>query len=141
MIGLSVNGEKLDASAGSDGYVHLQRSWKAGDVIELALPMPAQRLYAHKNVLADQGKVALMRGPIVYCLEAVDQPSVDISRLALSKETELFAEHRTDLLGGVTVLKGNALFDGRSVALTAVPYYAWANRDKGAMAVWVQQAK
>jgi DUF1680 family protein len=140
-VSLKINGETVEAKPGKDGYVHLARSWKAGDEVALDLPMPVRRVHAHEKVEADKGKVALMRGPVVYCLEAVDQPSVDISRLALPKETELFAEHRTGLLGGVTVLKGNALFDGRSVALTAVPYYAWANRDKGAMAVWVQQAK
>lgn len=138
-ISLTINGEKADASPRADGYVHVQRNWKAGDVVEIDLPMPVHRIYANEKVAADRGKVALMRGPIVYCLEAVDQPGVEFSRFALPIESELHAEHRADLLGGVTVLKGNAQADGRSVAMTAVPYFAWANRDKGAMTVWVQQ--
>jgi DUF1680 family protein len=121
--------------------VHLQRRWQAGDVVELDLPMPVNRVYAHEKVQEDQGKVALARGPIVYCLEAVDQPGVDLFRLILPQETGLRAEHRAGLLGGVTVLQGSALADAeRPVTLTAVPYYAWANREKGAMTVWLGEA-
>ena len=141
-IGLKVNGQTVDPTPREDdGYVHLQRRWKAGDVVELDLPMPVQRIHAHENVQDDRGKVALMRGPLVYCLEAVDQPGVDLSRLVLPREADLHAEHRAGLLGGVTVLQGNALADGqRPVTLTAVPCYAWANREKGAMTVWVGEA-
>ena len=139
-IGLKVNGEVLDHAPAADGYVHLQRNWQAGDVVELDLPMPVQRVYAHANIKDDQGKVALMRGPLVYCLEAVDQPGVDLARLALPQESELHAKHRPDLLGGVTVIEGQALAgDQKPAKLTAVPYYAWANRDKGAMTVWIAQ--
>jgi len=80
----------------------------------------------------------LMRGPIVYCLEAVDNPGVDVFRMALPREADLSAEHRAGLLGGMTVVQGQALADAeRPVTLTAVPYYAWANREKGPMTVWV----
>jgi DUF1680 family protein len=140
-VGLKVNGQVADPSPRDDGYVHLQRRWQAGDVVELDLPMPVQRVYAHEKVQDDQGKVALMRGPIVYCLEAVDQPGVDLFRLVLPRETDLRAEHHAELLGGVTVLQGSARADAeRPVTLTAVPYYAWANREKGAMTVWVVEA-
>ena len=138
-VGLKVNGQAAGASPKPDGYVHLQRTWKAGDVVELDLPMPIQRIYAHKKVKADAGKTALMRGPIVYCLEAVDHPDVNISRLVLPPKANLQAEHRAKLLGGVTVLKGKALADGKSVKMTAVPYYAWANRERGAMTVWLDE--
>jgi len=121
--------------------VHLKRRWQPGDVVELDLPMPVQRVYAHEKIQEDQGKVALMRGPIVYCLEAVDQPGVDLFRVVLPRETDLRAEFRADLLGGVTVLQGSARADSeRPVTLTAVPYYAWANREKGAMTVWIDEA-
>jgi hypothetical protein len=140
-VGLKVNGQAADPSPRDDGYVHLQRRWQAGDVVELDLPMPVHRVYAHEKVQDDQGKVALMRGPIVYCLEAVDHPGVDLFRLVLPQETDLRAEHRAGLLGGVTVLQGSALADAEHpVTLTAVPYYAWANREKGAMTVWVDAA-
>jgi len=140
-VGLKVNGKTFDATPEEDGYVHLKRSWKAGDVVELDMPMPIRRIYAHEKVEADRGKVALMRGPIIYCLEAVDHPDLDVSHLVLPQEADLRTEHRPELLGGVTVLQGKALDDRqRPVTLTAVPYYAWANREKGAMTVWIDEA-
>jgi DUF1680 family protein len=140
-VALKVNGKTADASPKADGYVHLKRRWQAGDVVELDLPMPINRVLAHEKVEADRGKVALMRGPIIYCLEAIDHPDVDILQLALPRKANLKAEHQPTLLGGVTVLRGNALADGkRSVKLTAVPYYTWANREKGAMTVWIEEA-
>jgi len=99
--------------------------------VELDLPMPIQRIYSHDNLKENKGKVALMRGPIVYCIEAVDNPGVDVLNLALSPKAELSAEYRAALLGGVTVIK--------SEALTAVPSYAWANREKGAMTIWINE--
>ncbi|GAH88722.1 unnamed protein product, partial [marine sediment metagenome] len=140
-VGLEVNGKTIDATPEEDGYVHLKRSWKPGDVVELDMPMPIRRVYAHEKVLADQGKVSLMRGPITYCFEAVDNPNVDVLSVALPREAELRAEHRGRLLGGVTILQGKALADGqRPVTLTAVPYYSWANRKKGAMTIWINEA-
>jgi hypothetical protein len=139
-VGLKINGQTADPTPRDDGYVHLRRRWQAGDVVELDLPMPVHRIYAHEKVQDDQGKVALMRGPIVYCLEAVDHPGVDFSRLVLPRESELRAEHRTGLLGGVTVLQGQALAGGqRPTTLTAVPYYAWQNRGIHEMMVWIPQ--
>ena len=132
-VGLRVNGRAAGASPEPDGYVHLQRRWRAGDVVELNLPMPIHRVYAHEKVEADRGKVALMRGPIVYCLEAADHPEADVFKVSLPRGVQLVAEHRADLLGGVTVLRA------KGVGLTAVPYYAWANRDPGAMTVWMDE--
>ena len=140
-IVLTVNGEKTDAAPGEDGYVHLQRIWKAGDVVKLDLPMPTRRILANEKVEADRGKVTLMRGPMVYCLEAADQPDVNLTRLILPRAAEMTAKHRNDLLGGVTVLEGEALADGsKPIKVTAIPYYAWQNRSKGAMTVWIQES-
>jgi len=140
-VQLKVNGKTIDATPGQDGYVHLKRSWKAGNVVELDMPMPVRRVYAHEEIEADRGKVALMRGPIIYCLEAVDHPGADVLKVTLPPGAELRAEHRDGLLGGVTVLQGKGLDAGhRPVPLTAVPYYAWTNREKGAMTVWISEA-
>ncbi len=140
-VGLKVNGKTIDATPKEDGYVHLKRSWKARDVVELDMPMPIRRVYAHEKVAEDHGKVSLMRGPITYCLEAVDNPNVNVLSAALLQEAELRAEHNDQLLGGVTVLEGKGMDDrNRPVALTAVPYYSWANREKGAMTVWIKEA-
>ena len=139
-ISLTVNGEKTEAKPAEDGYVHLQRTWKAGDVVELNLPMPIQRVYANEKVEADRGKVTLMRGPLVYCIEAADQPGVDLPKLVLPRIAEMTAKHRADLLGGVTILEGDALADGKTpLKMTAIPYYAWQNRTKGGMTVWIQE--
>jgi DUF1680 family protein len=137
---LKVNGKCADAAPADDGYVHLKRRWQAGDVVELDLPMPIRRVLAHENVKDDLGKVALMRGPIVYCLEAVDQPEQDVFRLVLPRQVQLRAEHRPDLLGGVTVIQGQVPSEGQGLlTMTAVPYYAWANRGRAAMTVWINE--
>ena len=139
-IGLKVNGTAIDAVPEKDGYVHLQRRWQAGDVVELELPMPIQRVHSHEKVKANQGKVTLMRGPIVYCVEAPDQPGVNLFRLAVSSAAELRATSRPDFLGGVTVIQGPALAELKTpVEMTAIPYFAWGNREKGAMTVWVDE--
>ena len=84
------------------------------------------------------GKVALMRGPIVYCLEGVDNKGVDLFKLSLPWSAELSAEHRAALLGGVTVIHTRGLDANKTpVQLTAIPWFAWANREKGPMTVWI----
>jgi hypothetical protein len=140
-VTLKMNGQPIDATPQADGYVHITRSWQSSDTVELELPMPIQRVYANEKVEADRGKVALMRGPIVFCLEAVDHRELDVARLGLPRNAPLRAEYHSDLLGGVTVLRGSALTDGKQpVALTAVPYYAWCNREKGPMTVWINES-
>ncbi len=140
-VGLKVNGKTIDATPKEDGYVHLKRSWKPRDVVELDMPMPVRRVYAHEKVAEDHGKVSLMRGPITYCLEAVDNPNVNVLSAALLQEAELRPVHNDQLLGGVTVIEGKGMDDrNRPVTLTAVPYYSWANREKGAMTVWIKEA-
>ncbi|MCK5496423.1 MAG: glycoside hydrolase family 127 protein, partial [Hyphomicrobiaceae bacterium] len=80
-VTLKINGKPADATPAADGYVHLQRRWLTGDVVELDLPMPINRVYAHEKIEADRGKVALMRGPIVYCVEAADHAEADVHKL------------------------------------------------------------
>ena len=138
---LKLNGTNAPAQPEADGYIHVTRHWQSGDVVELELPMPLRRVHADPAVAADRGRVALMRGPLVYCFEAVDQ-SFALDQAALPSSAPLTSEHRPGLLGGVTVLKAPAkLPDGRPGELTAVPYYAWQNRQKGAMRVWVPEVK
>ena len=137
---LTINGESVDASPGRDGYLHLRRRWESGSVLELDLPMVPRRVYAHDKVEEDRGKAALMRGPLVYCLEAADHGGADVCALSLPHEAPLSAIHRAELLGGVTVLRAVGR-DGQQqgVQLTAVPYYAWANREPGSMTVWIRE--
>jgi len=142
-VTLTVDGKTVSAAPQADGYVHLKRRWQGGEVIQLALPMPITRVYAHEKIEACTGKVTLMRGPVVYCVEAADNKDVkSVLGLTLAPKANLKAEHRKDLLGGLTVITGSALDDKKSaVAMTAIPYYAWANRDKGAMTVWLKEAQ
>ena len=128
------------------GYASLRRAWKAGDTIVLDLPMPIRLVQAHEQVEADRGRLALERGPIVYCLEAVDNGG-HVRNIWMPRDTKLTAEHCNDLLGGVTVIKGGAFAlhqnekDGpvvsRMIEFTAIPYYAWDHRAAGEMAVWI----
>jgi DUF1680 family protein len=132
---VSVAGKQVEKLDVRRGYAGLVRAWKPGDTIELDLPMPIHRIEAHPAVKANAGRVAIQRGPIVYCFEGVDHGGL-VRNIVLPHDPKLTAEHRPDLLGGVTVVKGTAR-DGRAV--TAVPYYAWDHREPGEMIVWVRQ--
>jgi len=132
---IRVNGEAVEHLDMEKGYARIARSWESGDVIELDLPMEIQRIEAHPKVKADVGRVAVQRGPIVYCFEAVDNPN-GAKNIMLAKDPKFKAQHRDDLLGGVTVITG-ADRTGRTV--TAVPYHVWDHRKAGEMIVWVRQ--
>ena len=142
---LKVNGKAVPIRI-DKGYVALTRTWKSGDTIELNLPMPVRRVAANQQVAADQGRVALERGPIVYAAEWVDNPHGKVRNLMLPDAARLTAEFKPELLKGVEVLKGKAValsFDARGQVVkteqdfTAIPYYAWANRGRGQMIVWL----
>jgi DUF1680 family protein len=132
---LSVNGQPVEPLKMVRGYAEVRRRWEAADVIELDLPLEIRRIEAHPKVKADIGRVAIQRGPVVYCFEAVDNGG-RASDIILPHDPKFTAEHRPDLLGGVTVIHAVAR-DGRKIL--AVPYHAWDHRQPGEMAVWVQQ--
>jgi hypothetical protein len=111
------------------------RNWLPGDTVELNLDMPVERIEAHPRVEADRGRVAIQRGPIVYCLEGVDNPA-GVRSMLLAKDPQFRCEHRADLLGGVTVIHA---VDRAGRPLTAIPYYAWDHRQAGPMLVWINQ--
>lgn len=130
---IALNG-KVQKPAIEKGYAVLKRTWRAGDVIELKLPMPIERVQANPQVLADRGQVALQRGPIVYGLEGLDNGGqVDFS---MARNAELSVQARPDLLGGISTIGGRGA-DGRS--FTAIPFYALANREKSKQEVWMKQ--
>jgi len=145
---LWVNGEPVPLRL-EEGYAMLERTWREGDRVELELPMPARRVAALDSVEADRGRVALQRGPVVYCVEWPETGDGHVRNLFLPDSEELQAVFEPGLLGGVTVLKGTAqawrLMPGPEgdtmtmtlVPLTAIPYYAWAHRGRGEMAVWL----
>lgn len=146
---LKVNNRKIPLKP-EKGYVSIRRNWKSGDVIDLMLPMPVRRVTAHEKVAADQGRIALQRGPIVYAAEWPDNPGGRVRSLMLANDTKLAAEFKADLLGGVTVVKGKAIalaYDAegkvtkREQEFTAIPYYAWAHRGRGQMIVWIPNSE
>ena len=99
------------------------------------MDMPVRRVYADARVREDAGRVAVMRGPVVYCAEEADNPGIPTeylhADLALSRSAELEAVYEPQLLGGVTTV--------RAAGITLIPYYAWDNRESGGMAVWLRE--
>jgi len=151
-VSLSVNGKPVEPDM-KNGFARLRRKWGqkgAPDIVELNLPMPVRRLLCNENVKENTGKVALQRGPLVYCAESADN-GPQISNIVLTDDTELSTEFRKDLLGGVVIITGqlptpkqNENAKSRAphkTTFTAVPYYAWCNRSPGQMTVWLPTTK
>lgn len=129
-----------------EGYATMTRNWNKGDIIELSLPMPVQRVVANQKVAADTGRVALQRGPLVYCLEWPDSPDHHVRNILLTDKDKLKADWKPDLLNGVEVIETKAVayrynadhqLQHSEEPLRAIPYYAWANRGPGQMEVWI----
>jgi uncharacterized protein len=130
--------------------VRLLRTWKAGDLVELTLPMPVRRIVAHEKVEDDTGRVALQRGPIVYAAEWPDNPGKRVRNIVLPDSSRLTTEFRPTLLNGVAVVRGSAVglaYDGTGnltktpQEFLAIPYATWANRGAGEMVVWVPRTE
>lgn len=155
---LTVNGRAWDAPLAPGSYVEVRRVWESGDTVQLQLPMPVRPVEAHPYALENAGRVALTRGPLVYCLEEVDHPGVDLRDVRLSETLE--AVDRPELLAGVVTLEGNATIHplapewngalyraarpaapvpAQTLSLRAIPYYAWANREPGQLQVWLKE--
>ena len=143
-VTLSVNG-KPAALKMADGFAVLRREWSPGDTIDLHLPMPVHRVACNENVPANRGRVALERGPVVYCIEGADHEGRALN-VALPDVAEISLERCPDLLGGITVLHGVAEAVNRDesgeraiseINLTAIPYHAWCHRGANEMTVWM----
>jgi hypothetical protein len=148
-VTVRVNGQSVPVDP-VKGYVSLNRSWQKGDAIELNLPMPVRRVKANPKLQADAGRVALQRGPLVYCAEWPDNPNGKVRNLLLPDNVALTSEFRPDLLNGVEVVRGKAVSlsnsDTGTIVRTeqdfqAIPYFAWANRGRGQMAVWLADSE
>ncbi|MCJ8007544.1 glycoside hydrolase family 127 protein [Lederbergia wuyishanensis] len=151
---LKVNGENVAIENTVNGYVYLNRTWSENDYIDLILDMPIERIKAHPRVRENAGKTALQRGPVVYCLEEVDN-GTNLPNIFLPKSTRLEAHFDSELLGGIVVIEaeasrledsewGPALYKPAEETfkphrLSAIPYFAWCNRDPGEMLVWVNE--
>jgi DUF1680 family protein len=143
-----VNEEKQDVQV-KNGYLIIRRHWEGTSTIELNLELPVRRQFARYEVESDRGRVALSRGPFVYCLESIDN-GANLDQILISTGSSFDPVDQPDLLGGLTVLKGEAVREiphdktlysteppERSpIDVTAVPYYAWDNRQPAEMQVW-----
>ena len=150
---LKVNGRSVPVRE-EKGYARVRREWRKGDVVDVNMPMPVERIEAHPRVRQDAGRVALQRGPVVYCLEEVDNGTC-LHDLILPRAVNLKAKFEPRLLGGVVVIAGKAqrrelaTWKGdlyrragtplEAVLIKAIPYAVWANRQPGEMVVWMRQ--
>ncbi len=148
---VAVNGKRVNG-APQQGYVAIARAWQTGDAVIVDLDMPTRLIAAHPQVRQMVGRVAIQRGPVVYCLEEVDNPITPLDRIVIPPNTRWDADYRPDLLGGVVVLRGavkalepapaHSLYAPARPAryttaeVTAVPYCVWDNRAPGEMRVW-----
>ncbi|MGW7256625.1 glycoside hydrolase family 127 protein [Streptomyces sp. NPDC054834] len=150
-------GDETYDSPVTDGWTRLTRTWSPGDQVVLELGLEPRLTAADPRVDAVRGCVAIERGPLVYCLEQADHPGGGLDDVVVDTTRPLAVKHRPDLLGGVTTVvaagrrrhiphtgwwpyataEGSPGTDGEPVELTAIPYYAWANREDGSMRVWL----
>jgi len=143
-IVITVNGKPVDYQM-ENGYAVIGKKWKKNDEVRLTLPMDVRRVVANVAVPDDNGKIALQRGPIMYCAEWKDNDG-KAGNIIIPKGTVFMPEFEPSLLNGVTILKGQVktvdldekaqTISTTSKTMTAIPYYAWANRGKGEMTVW-----
>lgn len=158
---IAINGERVEAAANAEGYVELHRIWRRGDAVRLDLSMPVRVWQSHPKVPDNRGRVALSRGPVLYCAEQADMPGVDLDEIFIDP-SNLQTSWDPGLLNGIVVLKGPAqrraidsswsgelyrpfaelspaarAARSQPVSLTAIPYFAWHNRESGPMKVWL----
>ena len=143
-VEIKVNGQTTEYSM-RDGYAVVAKTWKKGDIVEVNLPMEVRRVIANENVKDDIGKVALQRGPIIYCAEWPDNNG-KVANIIMPDNATFTTEYKPDLLNGVVIVKSNTPAvvinnEGNMIStvnkeFTAIPYYAWAHRGKGEMMVW-----
>ena len=143
-VEIKINGQPAEYTM-QNGYAALNKTWKKGDVVEVNLPMEVRRVVANENVKDDIGKVALQRGPVIYCAEWVDNNG-KAANIIIPNNATFTTEFKNDLLNGVEVIKSNVPAvvvsnDGNHIStvnqsFTAIPYYAWAHRGKGEMMIW-----
>ncbi|MGW0904789.1 glycoside hydrolase family 127 protein [Streptomyces sp. NPDC002853] len=135
--------DKQHRTEADRGWLRIRRRWLPGERVVLDLALDVRLTEPDPRVDAVRGCLAIERGPLVYCLEGVDQRSaLRLDEVTLAPDARLVTEHRPELLGGVTVVTttGHRRSDGTPAPLTAVPYHVWANRDDGAMRVWIPRS-
>jgi len=157
-VEVKVNGTSICSTPKPGTYMEIRRTWHKNDTVELDIPLETRLIKAHSKVEEARNQVAIMRGPILYCLEQIDLPEdVSVMEIHLPKNIIFEEEYKQDLLGGVTVIKAQALriydndnsqklykqYGNETVEkcnIKLVPYYAWNNRGIGEMSIWLPKA-
>ena len=145
-IVVMVNGDKQPGEI-TNGFIRLHKTWKAGDVVEIHFPMPVRLIEANELVEADRGRLAVQRGPLVFCAEWPDNPEGHVLDLVFDPDVDLTEEFKAGLLGGTVVLTGSAvpyystlqgeIIAGEQQQIKLIPYHLWNNRGPGEMRVWL----
>ncbi len=154
---LSVNGERTYVAL-DRGYAVLSRQWAHGDKVELTLAMPVERVMPHANIRQTAGQIALQRGPLVYCLEEVDN-GPRLANIVIPPDAPMEVAFDSELFGGVSVITGPGLriepadkspalyrhhsqtrYNEKEFTFKAIPYYLWANRNPGEMRAWIRSS-
>ncbi len=147
---IQVNGETVQDYAVVNGYAVINRTWRDGDRVDVNFAMTAKREYSNPYVTTNNGKVALTYGPLVYCLEGVDNKIAGISNpldaIALPQSSQLNTQFEAGLLGGIQTITLTGLYynaDGaqQSLKVKAIPFYARANRGTSSTLVWIDENK
>lgn len=151
-----INGQVLAAQPESNGYLAINREWKDGDTVEFVMQMPVRSIFANPAVRQLEGRVAIQRGPVVYCLEGVDHGDFHLDQISVNPQDipNFSVTYHPELLGGVAVIEGqgkmidetawgdklynNASPQEKEIQLTAIPYHTWDNRAQGEMRVWLR---
>jgi DUF1680 family protein len=144
-VSIAVNGKPVVVMM-RNGYAVISKAWKKGDRIEVDLPMDVRRVKASARIKEDQGRVALQRGPLMYCAEWPDNFG-KVANIVLPQQATFTTEFKSDLLNGVTILRSEAIavkvdtvansVTSARQPFTAIPYYAWAHRGRGEMMIWL----
>ena len=138
-VSVTVNGETIPYKT-EKGYAVIDREWNQGDVVNYSLPMNIHRVETNPKVAENKGKVAIERGPIVYCLEGVDN-GPELMNVALPDTAKLLASYTPETLSGVVIISGEAFSaegkTGQLQKITAIPYFVWNNRGADEMRVWL----
>lgn len=153
---VAINGQSQSLKP-QDGYIILRRQWQTGDCVTLILEMPVERIVPHPHIRQNAGHFALQRGPLIYCLEEVDN-GAHLANVTIPNASQLETTFEDDVLGGMAVITGDALriepagwlggiYQPQAVVeytklpfkFKAIPYFLWANREPGEMRVWIRE--
>jgi DUF1680 family protein len=159
---IEINGVPHSEEPQPGSYAAIRRKWRSGDSVRLSLPMDVRLVEAHPYLSENAGRVAIFRGPLLYCAEQADNPGLDPRDALLPANPAFAVKHSSTLLGGVSALRtavrlappaagwtdrlyrpaatAATISGAGATPLTLVPYYAWANRDPGRMEVWLRSA-